>query len=232
MTKEKTNTIIGNLTYLSILAIAPVTIISTSLLNILNDYFNLSTMQTFEKIFTLSNFLNLNKTTNIFINLICINLLSTGIFSLLSEFEILYHFKFNKKLQKSLYSLALSIVLMVEIIGIILTSFFISKIIFFQKIQFALNLTSIFIFILTFYKFSTFQKTKKLLSGAIVSSLFLTIFLSFFYYVIENFSSIKNYYGLLAPIIILLLLIYYSCFIIYLGCVINISFRKENEYKT
>lgn len=188
-------------------------------------------MQTFEKIFTLSNFLNLNKTTNIFINLICINLLSTGIFSLLSEFEILYHFKFNKKLQKSLYSLALSIVLMVEIIGIILTSFFISKIIFFQKMQFALNLTSIFIFILTFYKFSTFQKTKKLLSGAIVSSLFLTIFLSFFYYVIENFSSIKNYYGLLAPIIILLLLIYYSCFIIYLGCVINISFRKENEYK-
>ena len=156
--------------------------------------------------------------------------MSTGIFSLLSEFEIIYKFKFNSKMQKSLYSLALSVVLLLEIIGIILTSFFVSKISFFQKMEFIISMISIFIFILTFYKFTTFQRIKNLFSGAIISSLFLTAFLSFFYYVIENFSNIKTYYGLLTPIIVFLLLIYYSCFIIYLGCIINVTFLKKNEY--
>ena len=81
--------------------------------------------------------------------------------------------------------------------------------------------------ILIFYKFSTFQKIKHLYSGALISSFFLTIFLNFFYYIINNFSNMHSYYGLLSPIIITILLIYYSCYIIYLGILLNVEFAKK-----
>lgn len=227
LTSERTNVIIGNLSYLAILALAPTIIITTSLLNILSRHFPLNEISIFSKIYEISNTLNLNQTTGFFINLICINLLSSGIFSLLSNFEKIYRFEFENYIKKKLYSIALSLILLLSIIAIIALSFFISQKPLFQKVDFLINLLSIFFAILLFYKFSTFQKIKKLYSGAIVSAFFLTIFLNFFYYIINNFSNIKSYYGLLAPIIILILLIYYACHIIYLGILINVEFSKK-----
>jgi len=227
---ETTSTTIGNLSYLSILALAPTIIITTSLLNILSNYMPLDNIPSFSKIHEFSTALNLNQTTNIFINLICINLLSSGIFSLLSIFEKTYHFQFENYIRKKLYSFALSIILLLFIILIIFASFFLTKYSFFNKIDFLITLFAIFLSVLTFYKFSTFQKLKHLYTGAIISSLFLTIFLNFFYYVINNFSNMRSYYGLLTPIIITILLIYYSCYIVYLGVLLNVEFSK-NKYK-
>lgn len=229
LTSEKTSASTGNLAYLAVLAIAPTIILTTSFLDTLNEYFNFSNIKSFQRIFELSNFLNLNFTANIFINIICINLLSNGIFFLLSEIENIYRFEFGSNFQKRLYSLALSFILILEMIVVVLTSIFISKLVFFQNIDFIINFTTIFLFIITFYKFSTFQKIKDLLPGSLVSSLLLTIFLTFFYYIIENFSDIKTNYGLLSPVIIFLILIYYSCSIIYLGNAINAVF-KDHEY--
>lgn len=224
---EKTNITIGNLTYLSILALAPTTIIITSFLNFFSRYINLQGIPIFTKIYTISNTLNLNQTTNLFINLICINLLSSGIFSLLSTLEKTYNFQFKNYIRKKLYSLALSVILLLTIIVIIITSFLLTQNEIFRKIDFIINLISIFLSILFFYKLSTFQKIKDLYSGALLSSFFLTIFLSFFYYVINNFSNLQSYYGLLAPVIISVLLIYYSCYIVYVGIVLNADFFKN-----
>lgn len=230
LTSSKTSAAMGNLAYLAILALAPTIILTTSLLNILSNYFDLTHIGSLKKIISLSNTLNLNQTTSLFINLICINLLSSGIFSLLTIFEKMYHFKFKNYLRKKLYSLGLSLILLLEIISVIILTFFITQISFFRRIDFIINLLTIFISILTFYKFATFQKVKNLYSGAIISSLILTIFLNFFYYIINNFSNMKSYYGLLAPIIIAILLIYYSCYIIYFGILLNVEFQQKNEY--
>jgi uncharacterized BrkB/YihY/UPF0761 family membrane protein len=226
---ERTSTIIGNLSYLSILALAPTIIITTSLLNILSNYFHLSNIPSFIKIYSISQTLNLNQTTSLAINIICINLLSSGIFSLLSTFENLYKFKFKNYLRKKLYSLALSLILILAIISIITLTFLLAKYNFFQKVDFIITLLAIFLSILTFYKFSTFQKLKHLYSGALISAFFLTIFLNFFYYIINNFSDLSSYYGLLSPIIITILLIYYSGYIIYFGILINIEFSKKKN---
>lgn len=229
---EKTSTIIGNLSYLAILALAPTIIIATSLLNLLSDYFPLSNIPSFTKIYTISNVLNLNQTTSLLINIICINLLSSGIFSLLSTFEKIYNFKFENYIRKKLYSLAISVILLLSIITIIAISFIISQNVFFKKIDFLITLLSIFVSILIFYKLSTFQKLKHLYSGALISAFSLTVFINFFYYIISNFSSIKSYYGLLAPIIIAILLIYYSCYIIYLGILFNVELSKKRRIKS
>lgn len=228
---EKTSAIIGNLSYLAILALAPTIIISTSLLNILSNYFTPSKIPSFQKIYIISNTLNLNQTTSFLINLICINFLSSGLFTLLSSLEDIYGFKFKNYIRKKLYSLALSLILLLTIIFVISLSFFITQHNFFQKIDFLITLLSVFIAILTFYKFSTFEKLKNLYSGALVSAFFLTIFINFFYYIISNFSSMSSYYGLLAPIIIAILLIYYSCHIIYFGILLNIEFSKKKKNK-
>ena len=224
---EKTSITIGNLAYLAILALAPTIIIATSILNILSNYFFLNDIPSISKIYSISRTLNLNQTTSIFINIICINLLSSGIFSLLTSFEHIYKFQFKNYIRKKLYSLALSLILLLAIITIIILTFFLTKYTIFKSIDFLITLLAIFISILTFYKFSTFQKLKNLYSGALISALFLTIFLNFFYYVINNFSDMKSYYGLLAPIIIAILLIYYSCYIIYLGILLNVEFSKK-----
>ena len=227
---EKTNSLIGNLSYLTILAIAPTIIIITSLLNILSRYLSPNIFLVFSKIYEISNTLNLNQTTNFFIIIICLNLLSNGIFSLLTNFEDIYKFKFENYVQKKLYSITLSVIFILLIICITILTFLLRKNIFFNKISFIINLSSIFLAILSFLKFSTFQKLKNLYPGALISSLFLTSFLSFFYYIINNFSNLKSYYGLLAPIIISILLIYYSCYIIYAGILINVELSsKKNE---
>lgn len=227
LTSEKASTTMGNLAYLSILALAPTIILTTSILSLLNPYINLSTQPTFQKIFSISYALNLNQTTSLFINLICINLLSSGIFTLLSIFENIYNYRFKNYIRKKLYSLVLSLILLLEIIAILFTSFFITRHHFFKNISFLITLTTILASLLSFYKFATFQKIKHLYPGALISSLTLTIFFSFFYYIIENFSNINSYYGLLTPIIIAVLLIYYSCYIVYLGILVNIEFSSR-----
>ena len=223
---ERTSTAIGNLAYLSILSIGPALIILLSLISVFSKYTTLNNIPSIEKIYAISQTLSLNKTTNFLINLLCINLLSSGIFCLLSIFEKIYGYKFQNYIKKKLYSLALALIFLLSVIIIIAMSFLISKNIFLKKIDFLINLTLIFISILLLYKLTTFQKLKKLYSGALISSFILTIFLNFFYYIINNFSNIKSYYGLLAPIIISVLLIYYSCYIIYFGVLLNIEFAK------
>lgn len=228
---ERTSTTIGNLAYLSILALAPAIIITTSLLNILIKYFPLKAIDPISKVYTISNILNLNQTTSFFINLICINLLSSGLFSMLSIFEKMYNFKFKNYIRKKLYSIALSLTLLLTIIFVVAVSFFLSQSVYLQKLDFLIIFLSIFISILLFYKFSTFQKLKNIYGGALISSFLLSIFLEFFYYIINNFSNMKSYYGVLAPIIIAFLLIYYSCHIIYLGVLLNVEFSKSKRIK-
>lgn len=224
---EKTSMTIGNLAYLSLLALAPTAIIITSFSSVFSRYINIENIPIFIKIHTISNSLNLNQTSNLLIILICINLLSSGIFSLLSTLEKIYNFQFENYIRKKLYSLALSLILLLTIMAIIITSFLLTQNEIFKKIDFLINLISIFISILFFYKLSTFQKLKNLYSGALISSFFLTIFLNFFYYIIKNFSNLTSYYGLLAPVIISVLLIYYSCYIVYLGIILNADFSKH-----
>ncbi len=226
---EKTNILIGNLTYLTILALAPTIILTTSFLNILFNYFPNLNIINFKKIYNLSETLNLTQTTNLIINLICINFLSSGVNSFLTYMERLYNFRFSNKLKKRLYSIALSIVLLLTLFIVFITHIFIKKIVFFNNFNFIMTLASIFMSLLIFYKFTTFQKLKKLYAGALISSFILTIFLNFFYYIINGFSNIKTYYGLLTPIIIAMLLLYYSCYIIYLGILINSTIAKNNE---
>ena len=227
LASEKIGTIIGNLTYISILSIAPTTIIILSTLNIFSNNSSLVNVPIIDKLRTISTILELNQTTNFLINLICINLLSSGIFPILSTFEHIYNFKFKNYIRKKLYSIALALIFLFSLILIILISFLTTKSVFFRKIDFLINLISIFVSILLLYKLTTFQKIKNIYSGALVSALFLTIFLNFFYYVINNFSSIKSYYGLLAPLIAFVLLIYYSCYIIYFGILLNIEFKDR-----
>ena len=224
---EETKTIIGNLSYLAILALAPTIIITTSILNILSNYFYFDTVHGFNKIYSLSRQLNLTQSTSFIINILCINFLSDGIFSLLSSLEKIYHFQFKNYIRKKLYSLAISLVLLLTIISTITISFFLTKYTFFESIDFVITLLTIFISVLIFYKFSTFQKLKHLYPGALMSSLALTIFLNFFYYIIRNFSNMRIYYGLLTPIIIAILLIFYSCYILYFGIILNVYFSKK-----
>lgn len=224
---EETKTIIGNLSYLAILALAPTIIITTSILDILANYFSFQTIHNFNKIYSLSRQLNLTQSTSFIINILCINFLSDGIFSLLSSLEKIYHFRFENYVRKKLYSLALSLILLLTIISIITLSFFLTKHTFLKDIDFIVTLITIFCSVLIFYKFSTFQKFKNLYPGALMSSLALTIFLNFFYYIIRNFSNIRIYYGLLTPITITILLIFYSCHILYFGILLNVYFSKK-----
>ena len=102
---------------------------------------------------------------------------------------------------------------------------------FFKNIDFIIDLLVIFLSIMFFYKLATFQKFKNIYPGSIISSLFLTIFLYFFFVVINNFSNLQNYYGILTPLMISFLLIYYSCYIIYSGILINFESKKHSRIK-
>lgn len=226
---EKTNILMGNLTYLAILALAPTIILTTSFLNILFAHFPKLNTANFEKIYSLSETLNLNQTTNAIINIVCINFLSNGIMSFLTYTEKLYHFQFDSKFKKRLYSIALSFIMLLTILLVFTILLLIKKTNFFSNLNFFVTLLSLFLAILIFYKFTTFQKIKKLYPGALISAFILAIFLNFFYYITTNFSNIKIYYGLLTPIIITMLLLYYSCYIIYLGILINLTFIKKQE---
>ena len=227
ITSEKTNITIGNLSYSAIIALAPTIIIVTSLLSLMSKYFNLSEIESFNKLFQLSKILNLNSTTSIIINLICINLISSGIFSLLSIFQRIYKIEFKNYIRKKLYSITLAIIILLAIILTVTISFFLFRNSLLQKIDFFINFITIFLSILFFYKLATFQKLKSLYPGALISALLLTILLSFFYYVVDNFSNMQHYYGLLTPIISLVLSIYYSCYILYIGILLNVMFHKN-----
>lgn len=226
---EKTNILIGNLAYLAILSLAPTIILTTSFLNLIFHYFPNLNIANFEKIYIISKTLNLTQTTNLIINLICINFLSNGINSFLTYTEKLCNFQFDNKLKKRIYSIALSIILLLIIFILFITLIFLKKIMLFNNFNFIITLLSIFLSLLIFYKFTTFQKLKILYPGALISSFALTIFTNFFYYITAHFSNIKTYYGLLTPIIIAMLLLYYSCYIIYFGILININLKKKTE---
>ena len=228
---QRTNLHAGNLAYLTIMALVPTFIITISAFNILIKYIPLLEHPYFSKISIILEFLNLNSVSNIIINVICINLLSSGIFALLTTFEDLYKFKFKNYLRKKLYSIALAIIIIFTIIISLSISFTIEVNTFFKNIDFIIDLLTIFFSLILFYKLSTFQKLKNIYTGAIISSLFLTIFLHFFFVIINNFSNLQSYYGFLTPLMIAFLLIYYSCYIIYSGIIINFEIKKHSRIK-
>ena len=228
---EKTALHAGNLTYLTILALIPPFIITTSIFNLLSNYIPLLQHPYFSTISSILSNLNLKTSTNMLINIICINLLSTGIFSLMSTLEKMYQFSFKNYIRKKLYSIALSILLISTIIIGLSLSFFITNLYLFKKIDLLIDFIIIFTLMLFFYKICTFQKIKNLYLGTAISALLLSIFFNFFYLTITNFSSLSSYYGILTPIIITFLLIYYSCYIIYLGIIINNETSKIKRIK-
>jgi len=228
---ERTNLHASSLSYLTILALIPTLIITMSIFNILTDYLPLLQHPYFSKINNILNTLNLNTTTNLIINIICINLLSSGIFSLLTTFEDLYKFKFKNYIRKKLYSIALSIIIILIIVLGLSLSFTILSFSSLKSIDFFIDFFVILLSLMFFYKIATFQKIKHIYIGAFITSILLTVFLHFFYYIINHFSSLSSYYGMLAPLMISFLLIYYSCYIIYLGVLINYETQKLSRIK-
>ena len=228
---EKTALYAGNLTYLIMLSIAPTLIITMSIFNIITQYFPLLEHPYLSTINSLLSTLNLNLTSNIIINLICINLLSNGFFSLLSTLEKTYKFSFKNYWNKKLYSVAISIILILIVVTGLSLSFTLANYNLLNDISFLTDFIIIFISLLIFYKLASFQKFKNIYLGSAISSLLLTIFIKFFYLTITNFSDLSSYYGLLTPIIITILLIYYSCYIIYLGIIINYETSKFSRIK-
>lgn len=228
---EKTALQAGNLAYLILISIVPTLIIITSIFNIISRYLPIVEHPYLSIANTLLATLNLNPTSNIIINLLCINLLSTGFFSLLSSLEKTYHFSFKNYLCKKIYSIAISIILISLFVLGCSISFTISNISILKKANFLSDFIIVFTSLLIFYKLSSFQKIKNIISGALISSLVLTVFIKFFYLTITNFSNLSSYYGLFTPIIITALLIYYSCYIIYLGIIINHETSKVSRIK-
>lgn len=229
--KEKTALHAGNLSYLTILALLPALIISISAFNILNKYLKLLEHPYITKMNSILTILNLNQLSNIFINIICINLLSSGIYSLLTTFENLYKFKFKNYIRKKLYSIALSIIIIFLIICGLSISFTLETKTSLTSTNFIIDLTIVLASVLLLYKLCTFQKTKNIYVGAIIASFLLTVLLHFFYTTIINFTKLSTYYGLLTPLIISFLLIYYSCYILYLGIIINYETSKKLRIK-
>ncbi len=221
LTSERTSLHAGNLSYLTFVAHVPSFIITLSIFKILSKYLPIIEHPYLAQISDILSFLNLNNITSIVINIICINLLSSGIFSLLTTFQKLYKIPFKNYLHKKIYSLMLAIIIIFIIVLSLSVSFTIQHYTIFKNITFFIDLAIIFLSLLIFYKLSTFQKIKNIYTGTIISSLVLTIFLHLFYTIITNFTKLKQYYGAITPIIILLLLIYYSCYIIYLGIIVN-----------
>lgn len=228
---EKTSLHAGNLTYLILISLAPTLIITLSIFNIISAYLPILEHPYLSAANSLLTALNLNLTSNIIINLLCINLLSNGLFSLLSTLESIYKFSFKNYWNKKIYSLALSVILILSFVLGFSISFTLSSFPLLKKINFLTDFLVLSISLLFFYRLSSFQKTKNIITGTLVSSLVLTIFIKFFYLTITNFSNLSSYYGLLTPIIIVLLLIYYSCHIIYLGIIINYETSRFSRIK-
>lgn len=216
----------GNLTYLALISLIPTLIIAATILSFLSKNFPLLEYPSFGKINSILAKLTLKKTSSLLINIICINLLSSGIYSLITTIECIYHFKFKNYIRKKLYSIALSIIIITLIIISFSLSLTILKFSSLKKIDLIISAIITFISILTFYKFATFQKLKSIYPGALLSSFILAIFYKFFNYIVENFSKLQLYYGILTPIIIFILLIYYSCYIIYAGIIFNHELAK------
>ena len=221
----------GNLAYCTILAIIPSFIIILSLFSIFSNHFMILEHPYFYKINYILNYLELNSTSNFLIDIICINLLSSSFFSLLSYFEKLYNFKFKNYIRKKLHSLFLALLTVFIIVIRLSISFTILSNNFLSQITFLIDYIVIFLSLLFFYKLSTFQKIKDILIGSLISSIFLALFIRFFFIVIENFSNISNYYGTFTPIILSFLIIYYSCYIIHLGIIINYEIKKYSIKK-
>lgn len=227
LTSEKVSLHAGNLAYCTIISLIPTFIIILSIFSILSSHFAFLEHPYFYKINHYLNYLELNSTSNIIINLICINLLSSGFFSLLSTFQKLYNFNFKNYISKKLYSLLLAFLTIVVIVISLSISFTIISNTLFAKISFLIDYIIVFLSLFFFYKLSTFQKAKNILIGALISSIFLTLFIHFFFLIIDNFSNISNYYGTFTPIILGFLIIYYSCYIIYLGIIINYETKNK-----
>lgn len=229
--KEDISLHAGNLAYCTIIALIPSFIIVLSIFSLISNHFMVLEHPYFHKINYILNYLQLNSTSSLIINLICINLLSSGFFSLLSSFEKLYNFNFKNYIRKKLYSVFLSLLIVLIIVLSLSISFTILSNNFFNKIGFIIDYIIVFLSLLFFYKLSTFQKLKNVLIGSLISSIFLTLFIHFFLIIIENFSNIENYYGTFTPIILAFLIIYYSCYIIYLGILINHETQKYSIKK-
>ena len=227
-TDEKTSLHAGNLAYSTIISLIPALIILLSTLNIITTYIPFLKTPAIKNLTTILNNLKISTTTNIIINLICINLLSTGIYTLLTTFQKIFKFSFKNYIRKKLYSLALSFIFVAQIVISIFLSFLISRT---KELSFIFNFIMIFFNLLVFYKFTTLQRAKNLYTGSLISAIILTILLSFFYTFINNFTSMESYYGIATPIIGAFLLMYYSCFIIYLGAVISHETSKYSIIK-
>lgn len=231
LVNEKVSLHAGNLAYCTIIALIPSFIIIMSLFNLFSNHLATINAPYFSKLNYILNYLNLSTTSNIIIDLICINLLSSGIFSLISTFQNLYNFNFKNYIRKKLYSYALSLIIVLIIVLDLSISFSLSNIIYLKQIIYLTNYLIVFLSLLFLYKLTTFQKLKNIYPGTIISSLIFTLFISLFTTIIDNFTNISNYYGTFTPIILLFLLIYYSCFIIYGGVIINFEIYKTQRIK-
>lgn len=225
---EKASLHAGNLAYLTILALAPTLIIVMSVASALSGNFPLLEHPYFQKISAFLSLLSLNVSTSIIINIICINLLSSGFYSLLITLEDLYGFTLHNYIKRKSYSVALSLITILVIVLSLSLSFTLTTLLSLKNIQLFIDFIIVFISLLIFYKLSTFQKIKHLYLGSLISSIFLTLFIHFFYLIITNFSHLSSYYGMLTPLMIAFLLIYYSCYIIYFGILIN----YQKQYNT
>ena len=221
----------GNLAYCTILALIPSFIIILSLFSIFSNHFMVLEHPYFHKINYILNYLELNSTSSFLIDIICINLLSSSFFSLLSYFEKLYNFKFKNYIRKKLYSIFLSLLTILIIVVGLSIFFTILNSDFLNKVSFLIDYIVILLSLIFFYKLSTFQRIKDVSIGSLISSIFLTLFIHFFFIVIDNFSNISNYYGTFTPIILSFLIIYYSCYIIHLGIIINYEIKKYSIKK-
>ena len=202
-----------------------------SLFNIISKYLPLLEHPYFSSINSVLSFLNLNQTANLLINVLCINLLSSGVYSLMKTFENLYGFEFKNYIHRKLYAIMLSIIIVFIIVLGLSLSFTFANYTALSNINMLIDFIVIFVSLTTFYKLSTFQKLKNIYIGSLLSSLFLTIFLNLFYTVVSNFTKMSSYYGILPPIIILFLLVYYSCYIIFFGIIVNYETKKFSRIK-
>ena len=218
-----TNIVIGNFTFLFILAIAPTLIIISTISKYISIFFISQKNYFWSALLKLSTFLELAESTNLIINIICLTFISNGIYSFLSAMEKRAKIYFRNSIIKNAFSVILSLVFILFLCCSLVFYSVLGKYAFIDNYYIIINFLELFIFTLILQKICTQKRAVYILPGCIISALFLTILTAFFGFIINNFSNIHIYYGILAPIIALILLIYYSCFIIYVGIIINIE---------
>lgn len=94
----------------------------------------------------------------------------------------------------------------------------------------ALTLLTLFVLIfvscLTLYKFSTKEKLKRLIPGALFTTLATMVITHLFGLYVKNIAQYSNIYGSLAAVIVMLFWFYLIGFMLILGAEINVAIRK------